>query len=132
MNYFKRKLDDKNRLTMPVELRGEFASGEVVITPGFGRYLHLYSRLLWDGELQTALQGKWRGTDAKPAIIDEELANLADQLFDGLVETTLDTKQGRVTLDSDLLAYAGIAAGSEVVATRMPGGYWRLKTSKRN
>ncbi len=130
MNYFKRKLDAKNRLTIPVELRAEFKSGEVVLTPGFDRYLHLYGRALWETDLQQALQGSWRGEAAKPAIIDEELANLADQLTDGMVETTLDAKQGRVTLDPDLMAYAGITAGGEVVATRMPGGYWRLKTPK--
>ena len=35
VDYFTRKLDDKNRLTIPVELREEFRSG-VVITKGFG------------------------------------------------------------------------------------------------
>ena len=35
MDYFERKLDDKRRLTIPTELRAEFASG-VVISRGFG------------------------------------------------------------------------------------------------
>ena len=34
VDYFERKLDDKRRLTIPAELRAEFASGAVV-TRGF-------------------------------------------------------------------------------------------------
>ncbi|MEO7905018.1 MAG: MraZ N-terminal domain-containing protein, partial [Candidatus Saccharimonadales bacterium] len=41
MDYFERKLDDKRRLTIPTELRSELVSG-VVLTRGFGEYLHLY------------------------------------------------------------------------------------------
>ncbi len=130
MQYFKRKLDDKNRLTIPTELRHQFTAG-VVVTPGFENYLHAYPKELWDGEMQRALAGEWRGADVAPAILDRSLADLADQLRDGMVETTLDTKQGRITLDSELLAHAGIAAGGEIVATLMPGGYWRLKKPQR-
>jgi DNA-binding transcriptional regulator/RsmH inhibitor MraZ len=43
VDYFERKLDDKHRLSIPAELRGEFKSG-VVVTRGFGAYLHLYSQ----------------------------------------------------------------------------------------
>ena len=56
VDYFERKLDDKRRLTMPAELREEFASG-VVLTRGFGKYLHLYPRRVWDKEVESALQG---------------------------------------------------------------------------
>ena len=47
VDYFQRKLDDKRRLTIPAELRAEFASG-VVITRGFQKYLHLYPKLVWE------------------------------------------------------------------------------------
>lgn len=130
MQYFKRKLDDKNRLTIPVELRSEFAEG-IVITPGFEQYLHVYPQKLWETEMQSALAGAWLGEGAKPAIINQELADLADQLLEGMVEATLDAKQGRITLEPELLAYAGIDSGGEVAATRMPGGYWRLKRPRR-
>jgi MraZ protein len=130
MRYFKRKLDDKNRLTMPVELRPEFEGG-IILTPGFENYLHLYSKKVWEEDMESALEGRWKGDAAKPAIIDQELADLTDRFTDGMVETMLDAKQGRVTIDPDLLRYAGIAMGGEIVATRMPGNYWRLKASKR-
>lgn len=130
MQYFKRKLDDKNRLTIPAELRTQFADG-LIVTPGFERYLHLYPRPVWDGEVQKALAGEWLGEGARPAVINQELADMADQLLEGMVETTLDAKQGRVTIDNDLMSYAGFASGGEVAATLMPGGYWRLKVPKR-
>jgi DNA-binding transcriptional regulator/RsmH inhibitor MraZ len=130
MQYFKRKLDDKNRLTIPAEVRSEFTEG-IVITPGFADYLHVYPQKIWQTEMQAALAGSWLGEGAKPAIINQELADLADQLQEGMVEATLDAKQGRITLDNDLLKYAGIDSGGEVAATRMPGGYWRLKRPQR-
>ncbi len=131
MRYFKRKLDDKNRLTIPAEVRDEFGGGQAVITPGFGKYLHLYPTQVWEKDMQDALEGKWMVEGTRPAVLNQELADLADQLLDGMVETTLDAKQGRVTIDQDLLTYAGIKTAGEVVATRMPGGYWRLKTPTR-
>ena len=44
LDYFERALDSKNRLTIPAELRHEFEGGEVVITRGFGQYLHIYKQ----------------------------------------------------------------------------------------
>ncbi len=46
VDYFERKLDDKRRLTIPSELREEFLTG-VVVTRGFGSYLHLYAKSVW-------------------------------------------------------------------------------------
>ena len=65
-DYFERKLDDKRRLTIPAELRAEFASG-VVLTRGFGKYLHLYPQQVWDREVEGALTG---------SILDERVADL--------------------------------------------------------
>lgn len=127
MKYFKRKLDDKNRLTIPVEVQSEFASGQAVIAPGFSDYLHLYSKEVWDAQLEQALTGQWKETGTRPAILDEELADLADKLYEGMAETALDQKQGRVTIPNELLAHAGLSNGKEVAAIKMPGGYWRLK-----
>ncbi len=113
VDYFERKLDDKRRLTIPAELRAEFASG-VVITRGFKQYLHLYPKSVWDEEVEPQLKG---------SILDEQIADLNVQFRSGKCESPLDQKQGRVTLEQHLLDYAAI--DRDVVAVRA-GRYWRL------
>jgi MraZ protein len=113
MDYFERKLDDKRRLTIPTELRNEFASG-VVLTRGFGKYLHLYPQQVWDREVEPALQG---------SILDELVADLNVRFRRGKTTVDMDQKQGRVTIEQHLLDYAGI--DREVVAVRA-GTYWRI------
>ena len=113
MDYFERKLDDKRRLTIPTELRNEFASG-VVVTRGFGRYLHLYPQLVWDREVEPELAG---------SILDETVADLNVRFRRGKTSVEMDQKQGRVTIEQHLLDYAGIER--ELVAVRV-GKYWRL------
>lgn len=113
VDYFERRLDDKHRLTIPAELRAEFADG-VVITRGFGQYLHLYPKNVWDEEMEPALTGN---------ILDERVADLNVKFRTGKSEAVLDAKQGRITLEQHLLDYAGITA--DVVAVRA-GKYWRL------
>jgi DNA-binding transcriptional regulator/RsmH inhibitor MraZ len=130
MDYFKRKLDEKNRLTIPVEVRRELGDSKVILTPGFKNYLHLYSQKVWEGEMRTALSGSWKTEGDRPAIIDEEIANLADRFLDGQQVTSLDAKQGRITIEPELLEFAGFDRNKEVIATRIPtptGSYWRLK-----
>ena len=112
-DYFERKLDDKRRLGIPVELRAEFEGG-VVITKGFKNYLHLYPKSVWDELVEPRLQGN---------ILDEQTADLNVQFRMGLVEGVIDAKQGRVTLEQHLLDYAGISR--DVVAVRA-GRYFRL------
>ena len=113
IDYFERKLDDKKRLTIPAELRAEFASG-VVVTRGFKKYLHLYSKRVWEEEVEPALKG---------SILDEATADINVQFRMGKIEGPLDAKQGRVLLEQHLLDYAGIK--KELVAVRA-GQYWRL------
>jgi MraZ protein len=113
-DYLERRLDDKRRLTLPTELRSEFASG-AVITRGFKNYLHLYPKSVWDEQVEPALQGE---------ILDERTADLNVQFRMGKIESEIDAKQGRITLDQHLLDYAGI--GREVIAVRA-GRYWRLQ-----
>ena len=113
MDYFERTLDDKRRLTIPAELRSEFASG-VVITRGFQNYLHLYPKKVWDEQVEPQLQGD---------ILSERVGDLNVQFRTGKVEATLDQKQGRITLEQHLLEYAGI--DKALVAVRA-GAYWRL------
>lgn len=112
-DYFERKLDDKRRLSIPAELRSEFASG-VVVTRGFRNYLHLYPKSVWDQLVEPKLQGN---------ILDEATADLNVQFRMGKTEGEIDARQGRITLEQHLLDYAGIKR--EVACVRA-GRYWRL------
>ncbi len=113
VDYFERRLDDKHRLTIPTELRSEFASG-VVVTRGFKQYLHLYPRAVWDELVEPQLSGN---------ILDEKTADLNVQFRSGKSEASLDQKQGRVHLEQHMLDFAGITR--DVIAVRA-GKYWRL------
>ena len=113
VDYFERKLDDKRRLTIPPELRDKFKSGAVV-TRGFGEYLHLYPKDVWDNLVEPRLEGD---------ILDERIADLNVQFRMGKIDQSLDGKQGRITLEQHLLDYAGIK--KDVVAVGV-GRYWRL------
>ncbi len=113
VDYFERKLDDKRRLTIPSELRDEFASG-VVLTRGFGAYLHMYPQNTWDNSVEPELVGN---------ILDERVADVNVRFRRGKTAASLDVKQGRVTIEQHLLDFAGI--DRELVAVRA-GAYWRV------
>jgi transcriptional regulator MraZ len=113
VDYFERKLDDKRRLTIPAELRDEFASG-VVVTRGFDKYLHLYPKSVWDELVEPALNGD---------ILDQRVADLNVQFRMGKTDAALDTKQGRISIEQHLLDFAGIAR--DITAVRA-GRYWRI------
>jgi len=113
VDYFERKLDEKRRLTIPAELRAEFAGG-VVITRGFSNYLHVYPASVWDNDVEPALKGD---------ILDEKTADLNVQFRMGKVVQALDDKQGRIVIEQHLLDYAGIDKNVSCVRA---GKYWRL------
>lgn len=113
VDYFERKLDDKRRLTIPAEVRSEFKSG-VVLSKGFGKYLHMYSQDVWDNKVEPELNG---------SILDERVADLNVQFRSGKTSVGLDEKQGRVTLEQHLIDHAGIT--KDVIAVRA-GEYWRI------
>jgi MraZ protein len=115
IDYFERRLDDKRRLTIPSELREEFITG-VVLIRGFGNYLHLYPKSVWDKEVEAAL-------NASDSILDEKIADMNVKFRRGKTEAELDQKQGRVTLEQHLLDYAHIT--KDIVAVRA-GQYWRI------
>lgn len=114
IDYFERRLDAKNRLTIPAEVRQEFASHQAVITRGFKKYLHLYSKEVWDQKVEPALAAD---------ILDKRIADLNVQFRTGKSTSTLDKKQGRITIEQHLLEYAGISR--DVVVVRA-GEYWRI------
>ena len=113
IDYFERKLDEKRRLTIPAELRDEFASG-VVLTRGFGSYLHMYPQNTWDNEVEPGLKG---------SILDEKIADVNVRFRRGKTSASLDIKQGRVTIEQHLLDFASI--DRDLVAVRA-GSYWRI------
>lgn len=113
VDYFERKLDDKRRLTIPAELRAEFAGG-VVVTRGFSNYLHVYPKQVWDSDVEPALKGN---------ILDEKTADLNVRFRMGKTDVLMDDKQGRITLEQHLLDYATIE--KDIVCVRA-GKYWRL------
>jgi MraZ protein len=113
VDYFERKLDDKRRLTLPPELRHKFASG-AVITRGFGKYLHLYPKDVWENLVEPRLSGD---------ILDERVADLNVQFRMGKIEQSPDPKQGRITIEQHLLDYADIS--KDIVAVGV-GNYWRI------
>lgn len=115
VDYFERKLDDKRRVSIPTELRSEFASG-IVITRGFDRYLHVYPKNVWDREVEPALSGSG-------AILDEKIADMNVRFRYGKTDANLDTKQGRVVIEQHLLDFANI--NKDIVAVRV-GSYWRF------
>jgi MraZ protein len=119
MDYFERKLDDKNRLTIPAELRGEFEGGQIVLARGFDNTIHLYSRARWDQAVEKEL--------ASFGILSEDGARLNRQLRGGKTIAAMDAKQGRVTMEAHLLDYAGIK--KDLTATRIAtkdGDYWAI------
>jgi len=116
-DYFERKLDDKHRLTIPAEIHSELGR-QVVITRGFGRYLHLYSQKVWDSEMETALASD---------ILDEKIADLNVKFRTGKTTSKLDGKQGRIMLETHQMRYAGITKAVTVVRV---GKYWRISASK--
>ena len=118
IDYFERKLDEKRRLTIPPELRDVFAEG-AVITRGFGQYLHLYPKAVWDQLVEPKLDGD---------ILDERIADLNVQFRMGKLVAMLDGKQGRVTLEQHLLDYADISR--DIVAVGV-GRYWRLMAAEK-
>ena len=114
-DYFRRKLDEKRRLTIPADVRAEFASG-VVVTPGFqDDYLHLYPKSVWDQQMEAQLQGN---------ILDERTADLNVKFRRGKTQASLDQKQGRVVLEQHQLDKAGITREVECIRA---GQYWRLQ-----
>lgn len=114
VDYFERKLDEKRRLTIPAELRAEFATGAVV-TRGFKQYLHLYPKNVWEEDVESQLKGN---------ILDEATADLNVQFRMGKIDGVIDAKQGRLMLEQHLLDYAGISR--DVTAVRA-GKYWRIQ-----
>ena len=90
-------LDDKNRLTLPAKLRGEFEDG-VVVTRGLDGCLRAYPRTAW-AELATRIQS------LDP--LSEDARRMRRHFFSGAAQGELD-KQGRMVIPASLLEGAGM------------------------
>ena len=122
MNNFERKLDDKKRLTIPVEVRGEFEDGYIVLTKGFDNTLALYSKGYWDEVIEPALAGDFR---------DAESFRLNRQIQSGQSITHMDAKQGRITIEQRFLDHAGITKTVNAFRVKTTGGrtYWAIEAA---
>jgi division/cell wall cluster transcriptional repressor MraZ len=122
MNNFERKLDDKKRLTIPVELRSEFAKGYIVLTKGYDNTLALYSQGYWEQVIEPALEGDFR---------DVESFRLNRQIQSGQSITNMDAKQGRITIEQRFLDYANIKKGINAFRVKTAGGrsYWAIEAA---
>ena len=112
VDYFERKLDDKRRLTIPRNFVIKFASGAVV-TRGFGKYLHLYPKDVWDNFVEPRLAGD---------ILDERIADLNVQFRTGKIEQSPTANRGGSPSSSICSTMQGLIATllpseSEVLAT---------------
>jgi DNA-binding transcriptional regulator/RsmH inhibitor MraZ len=120
MDYFEKTLDEKNRFTVPSELRHEFEGQKLFITRGFKNYLHLYTEKVWNEKMEPQLKGD---------ILDERIADLNVQFRLGKQEAVMtvksDNRQCRIAIDHGLMEYANIPAKGAIQAVRA-GDYWRL------
>jgi len=122
MNNFERKLDDKKRLTIPVEVRGEFKNGYIVLTKGYDQTLALYSQEYWEQVIEPALEGDFR---------DAESFRLNRQIQSSQSVMHMDAKQGRVTIEQRFLDYAGITKAVNAFRVKTTGGksYWAIEAA---
>jgi DNA-binding transcriptional regulator/RsmH inhibitor MraZ len=126
INSFDRKLDDKNRLILPVELRTEFPSGEAILTKGFDNTLALYAKEYWEAVVEPALEGDFT---------DESSFALNRRLNSDQVAVVVDSKRGRITLDQRFLDFAGITGNVSAfrVRTKTAHGqkwsYWGIQAA---
>jgi MraZ protein len=123
MNNFERKLDDKNRLTIPVEVRREFENGYIVLTKGYDDTLALYSQGYWEEVIEPALEGDFR---------DQDSFRLNRQIQSAQSITHMDAKQGRITIEQRFLDHASIAKTVNAfrVKTNHGRSYWAIEAVK--
>jgi DNA-binding transcriptional regulator/RsmH inhibitor MraZ len=123
MNSFERELDDKNRLTLPAEIRHEFEGGKIILTKGFDNTLALYSQEFWQAVVEPTLEGEFG---------DETSFALNRRLQSGQSVVRLDPKRGRVTLERRFMRHAGIGKYVSAFRVKTKGGrsYWGLEAAE--
>jgi MraZ protein len=105
LGQYTQRLDDKNRLTVPVKFRGDF-DPDIVVTRGLDDCLWAFTREGWDAfhtEQSSRLDG-----------FSREARQMRRFFFSAAHEAKLD-KQGRVALPAGLMEHAGL--DREIVVT---------------
>ena len=122
MNNFERKLDDKKRLTIPVEVRTEFVKGYIVLTKGYDQTLALYSQEYWEEVIEPALEGDFR---------DVESFRLNRQIQSSQSVMHMDAKQGRITIEQRFMDFAKITKAVNAFRVKTAGGrsYWAIEAA---
>ncbi len=78
-----------------------------------------------------ALSVNPKSDDTTPAILNQTLANQADYFLGDLQQATLDPR-GRIVLDAELVAMAGMGEVKDWKAVKVPAGnYWRIRRLDR-
>lgn len=115
---FVRKIDDKRRFALPIEVRDEFSSG-VVVTRGRKDFeLYLYSKDFY----QKYVEPKFPDVDNFDIMDDASMDKMdkAAQLRMGKLDVEADKKYGRITLTNDLHNFVDFA--NEIEASRPMAG----------
>ena len=113
LGQYERTLDDKGRLTVPVEMRAALASG-AVITRSFDNCLCIYPADRWETLA--------RAVDDLPQV-RPEVRHLARSLFGGAVPCGLD-RQGRIAIPAFLRQQASLCSDVIVVGVNSRIEIW--------
>jgi len=96
---FERQLDERGRIILPTKLREQLLPKVYVTRSPSEKCLHLYST-----EGFEAVSAKLRDL---PSSLDKDAAAFIRMFFGGATECEID-KQGRITIASRLIDYAGL------------------------
>jgi MraZ protein len=118
---FEQRLDDKNRITLPVRLRERFAGG-VVCARGLDGCVNVWPRTSWE-EYVTAQSDR-----LDP--FTREGRGLQRFLFGAAAEQELD-RQGRIALSQPLIAHAGLQKDIVIAGLRDRLEIWDREAWRR-
>jgi len=102
------RLDDKNRVTLPVRLRERFAEG-VVCSRGFDGCVYVWPRTAWNDYV--AVQSERLDTFTR------EGRQMERYLYGGAQEAELD-RQGRLALPAPLVSHAALSRDIVIAGLR--------------
>ncbi|HHH14184.1 MAG TPA: division/cell wall cluster transcriptional repressor MraZ [candidate division WWE3 bacterium] len=113
-----------SRMALPKQIREALCSDKLVLSRGFERCIFGFSQDFWRAESKKALAGP---------ISDKQARLLRRYMFSGAFEVSFD-KQGRVVVPKNLLDYAGIKVGEEVLLIGAGDHFeiWNKKAWKKN
>ena len=111
------RLDDKGRLVLPAKFRDRLAGG-LVITPGQERCLYVFPESEFDRVFERIRQAPVTNRDARNY----------QRMFMAKASDETPDKQGRVTLNAELRAYAGLTRECVVIGAGPRLEVWDAQT----